>query len=64
VKEDFEEDTFLDLYIYQTGMKLGKSGAGVENYYEAERLVMEAYADMSKEKKKKMLTWGKSRFQI
>jgi uncharacterized protein YbaP (TraB family) len=58
VKEDFEEDTFLDLYIYQTGMKLGKSGAGVENYYEAERLVMEAYADMSKEKKKKNVDLG------
>src|SRR4051812_8161785 len=52
-KEDFEEDTFLDLYIFQTGRKLGKKAAGVENYYEAERLVLEAYADMAKEKKKK-----------
>jgi len=52
-KEDFEEDTFLDLYIFQTGRKLGKKAAGVENYFEAERLVLEAYADMAKEKKKK-----------
>jgi len=52
-KEDFEEDTFLDLYIFQTGKKLGKSSAGVENYYEAEKLVLEAYADMAREKKKK-----------
>ena len=51
-KEDFEEDTFLDLYIFQTGRKLGKKAAGVENYYEAEKLVLEAYADMMKEKKK------------
>ncbi len=30
-KEDFEEDTFLDLYIYQTGKKLGKRATAVEN---------------------------------
>lgn len=54
-REDFEEDTFLDLYIYQTGKKLGKRGAGVEDYFESEKLVMEAYADMAKEKKKKTL---------
>lgn len=52
-KEDFEEDTFLDLYIYQTGKKLGKRATGVEDYYETEKIVMEAYADMAKEKKKK-----------
>ncbi|MEO8772382.1 MAG: TraB/GumN family protein [Ferruginibacter sp.] len=54
-KEDFEEDTFLDLYIFQTGRKLGKKAAGVENYYESERLVLEAYADMAKEKKKRSI---------
>lgn len=53
VKEDFEEDTFLDLYIFQTGRKLGKSPAGVEDYYQSEKLVMEAYRDMANEKKKK-----------
>ncbi len=52
-KEDFEEDTFLDLYIYQTGKKLGKRATGVENYFETERIVLQAYADMAKEKKKK-----------
>jgi len=52
-KEDFEEDTFLDLYIFQTGRKLGKKAAGVENYYEAEKIILEAYADMAKEKRKK-----------
>ncbi|HSN61956.1 MAG TPA: TraB/GumN family protein, partial [Ferruginibacter sp.] len=52
-RDDFEEDTFLDLYIFQAGRKLGKSAAGVEDYYESEKLVMEAYRDMANEKKKK-----------
>lgn len=54
-REDFEEDTFLDLYIFQTGRKLGKRSAGVEDYYETEKVVLEAYADMAKEKKKKTI---------
>jgi uncharacterized protein YbaP (TraB family) len=52
-QEDFEEDTFLDLYIFQTGKKLGKRATGVEDYYEAEKIMVEAYSDMAKEKKKK-----------
>jgi len=52
-KEDFEEDTFLDLYIYQTGKKSGKRSTGVENYFETEKLILEAYADMANEKVKK-----------
>ncbi len=54
-KEDFEEDTFLDLYIFQTGKKLGKRSAGVEDFYETEKIVLEAYADMATEKKKKTI---------
>ena len=54
-KEDFEEDTFLDLYIFQTGKKLGKRSAGVENFYETEKIVLQAYADMATEKKKKVV---------
>src|SRR5580704_4220148 len=50
---DFEEDTYLDLYIYQTGRKLGKQATGVENYFQTERLVMEAAQDMMKDRKKK-----------
>jgi hypothetical protein len=52
VRDDFEEDTFLDLYIFQAGRKLGKAAAGVEDYYESEKLVLEAYRDMANEKKK------------
>ena len=64
-KEDFEEDTFLDLYIYQTGKKLGKRGTGVEDYFETEKIVMQAYADMAKEKKQKLYdTDGESRYDI
>src|SRR5579871_368703 len=50
---DFEEDTYLDLYIYQTGKKLGKQATGVENYFETERLIFEASQDMMKDKKRK-----------
>jgi uncharacterized protein YbaP (TraB family) len=52
-RADFEEDTYLDLYIYQTGRKLGKQATGVENYFQTERLVMEAAQDMMKDRKRK-----------
>src|SRR5687767_1480532 len=35
---DFEEDTYLDLYIYQAGKKWGKKIFGVENYAESMKL--------------------------
>ena len=57
-KEDFEEDTFLDLYIYQIAKKLGKRAAGVEDYLESEKIILEAYADKAREKKKKNYDWG------
>ncbi len=49
-QEDFEENTFLDLYIYQTAKRLNKITAGVEDYFSTEKIVMEAYADMAREK--------------
>ncbi|HEY4111674.1 TraB/GumN family protein [Puia sp.] len=62
---DFEEDTYLDLYIYQTGKKLGKQATGVENYFQTERLVMEATQDMLKDRKKKAPdTDGESAYEI
>jgi len=64
-KEDFEEDTFLDLYIFQTGKKLGKRATGVEDYYETEKIILQAYADMANDKKKKMIdTDGESMGEI
>lgn len=52
-KADYEESTYLDLYIYQTGRKMGKMPGGVEDYYETEKLVFEGYQDMAREKNKK-----------
>ncbi len=49
---DFEEDTYLDMYIYQCGKRWGKKVAGVESYGESMKLMMEAYKDASKEKRK------------
>ncbi len=50
---DFEEDTFLDMYIFQIGKKLGKRLSGVENFEESEKLVMEAYKDMIRDQNRK-----------
>lgn len=53
VQEDYEENTYLDLYIYQTGRKLGKLAAGVEDYYESQRMVFQAYQAAAKEQTKR-----------
>lgn len=50
---DFEEDTYLDMYIYQVGKKMGKQVAGVERYEESMKLMLEAYLDAAKDKNKK-----------
>ncbi len=50
---DFEEDTYLDMYIYQCGKKWGKKVAGVERYGESMRLMTEAYKDAAKDKNKR-----------
>lgn len=54
---DFEEDTYLDLYIYQAGKKWGKKVIGVEKYAESMKLAMEAYLDAMKDKNKKEKTY-------
>ena len=64
-QEDYEENTYLDLYIYQTGRKLGKKAAGVEDYLQTERIVFEAYQDAIKDKnKKERNTGGESMYEI
>lgn len=50
---DFEEDTYLDMYIYQCGKKWGKKVAGVERYEESMKLMQEAYRDAAKDKNRK-----------
>jgi uncharacterized protein YbaP (TraB family) len=49
-RADYEEDTYLDMYIYQCGKRWGKKVAGVENYEESMRLMMEASKDAAKDK--------------
>lgn len=50
---DFEEDTYLDMYIFQCGKKWGKKVAGVEDYGESMKLMEQAYKDAAKDKNKK-----------
>lgn len=50
---DFEEDTYLDMYIYQCGKKWGKKVGGVEDYAESMHLMSEAYKDALKDENKK-----------
>lgn len=50
---DFEEDTFLDMFIYQCGKKYGKKTAGLENFAESIRLMFEGLMDAAKDKNKK-----------
>ena len=54
---DFEEDTFLDMYIFQCGKKWGKKVTGVENYGESMKLMAEAYKDAAKDKDKKVRSY-------
>lgn len=49
-RADYEEDTYLDMYIYQCGKRWGKKIAGVERYEESMRLMMEAGKDAAKDK--------------
>ncbi|MEO7394133.1 MAG: TraB/GumN family protein, partial [Chitinophagaceae bacterium] len=55
---DFEENTYLDMYIFQCGKKWGKNIAGVENYGESMKLMGEAYKDAAKDKNKKERSYG------
>lgn len=60
VQQDYEENTYLDLYIYQTGRKYGKLAGGVEDYYQTQKILFEAYTAMAKEKMKKAYTTNSS----
>ena len=50
---DFEEDTYLDMHIYQTGKKWGKKVCGVESFDRSMQLMKEAYEDAAKAKDKR-----------
>ena len=55
---DFEEDTYLDMYIFQCGKKWGKKVTGVEDYGQSMQLMAEAYKDAAKDKKSKERSYG------
>jgi uncharacterized protein YbaP (TraB family) len=54
---DFEEDTYLDMHIFQAGKKWGKKVTGVENFDRSMELMKEAYVDAAKEKDKKQRSY-------
>lgn len=60
--DNFQEDTYLDLYIYQTGKKLGKQTTGVETFVGAQRMMVEAYIDMANDKARKNNNESSSRY--
>jgi uncharacterized protein YbaP (TraB family) len=53
---DFQEDTYLDMHIFQTGKRWGKRVAGVEDFDRSMQLMMEAYIDAAKEEKSERAT--------
>ncbi|MGV3767697.1 MAG: TraB/GumN family protein [Chitinophagaceae bacterium] len=63
-RSDFEEDTYLDLYIFQTARKMGKRSTGVEDFFQTEKLITEAYMDMATEKKKKTVNQDEPAYDL
>lgn len=62
---NFQENTYLDLYIYQTARKLGKMATGVENYLESERISYDATRALLKEKReRKIFPEGENTFTL
>ena len=52
-QDDFEENAWLDLYIYQIAKKLGKGFTGVEGFEESRDLVKKSQKEPKDSKKKK-----------
>ncbi|HEX2609119.1 MAG TPA: TraB/GumN family protein [Flavisolibacter sp.] len=59
---EFEEDTYLDLYIYQVGRKWNKKVCGVENFDESMTLMKDAYLAGAKDKNKKERSYDDNDF--
>jgi len=53
---DFQKETYLDLYIYRLGKKMGKRITGVEDYVEAKELVKKAQKGAIEDRKKQKRT--------
>lgn len=50
---DFEENTYLDMHIYQCSQKLNKQFFGLENFRESEALMLQAIKTQAGESKRK-----------
>lgn len=50
---DYEEDTWLDMYLYQTGKKLGKRTIGLETYAQSDAFYKKAVAESRNSKDRK-----------
>jgi uncharacterized protein YbaP (TraB family) len=69
---EFEEETYLDMYIFQAGKKYGKHVLGLEDFLESNRLVMRSQIpdeneDDEKEAKRvlrKMTQQGKQPYEL
>jgi uncharacterized protein YbaP (TraB family) len=46
---DYEEDTWLDMYIYQTAKKMGRQTMGLETYAQSDEFIRKAGADNARE---------------
>ncbi|MFH0865412.1 MAG: TraB/GumN family protein [Bacteroidota bacterium] len=42
-EKNFEEDTYIDMFIYQTGKKMNKKTGGLEDFIKSEEMVNKAY---------------------
>lgn len=55
---DFEEDTWLDMYIYQIGKKMGKQTIGLETYAQSGYYIRQARIADSKESERREFDEG------
>ena len=60
-QDDFEESTYLDLFIYQTGKKMNKGVFGLETLEQVTELTKKAYIASSKEENKRSYRYPGSR---
>lgn len=51
-RQDFQEDTYLDMFIYQCGKKLGKGTIGLETFYGS--MIMEMMASKAQRDEEKL----------
>lgn len=61
---NFEEDTWLDMYIYQSAKKLGKTTLGLETYEESTRMMISANEESKDEDDPSRLLSSEERREI